>query len=228
MTPIKWRESDYNEIKRVVENFNRKLQRVKKRSPEIADIQPSRLKVSELIKSIETRKEFNRLLKSIKKYSERGAEKPAEGVEFKVTKYEYQKAKEELRILNIKKAYKRKQAKDTGLELTAEKMDNLRPKKFLAKSKEEFEKLQESLERQLSAKFENEGLERYKQNYLKGLETNFGSQGQELAKLLKDVNAKKLFQKTAYNIFASISFLYDPQEIEEKIEAIKEELSELI
>ena len=228
MTPIKWRESDYNEIKRVVENFNRKLQRVKKRSPEIADIQPSRLKVSELVNTIQTRKEFNRLLKSIKKYSERGAEKPAVGVEFRVTKYEFQKAKEELRILNLKKAYKRKQAKESGLELTAEKMENLRPKKFLAKSKEEFEKLQESLERQLSAKFEEEGLERYKENYLKALEKNLGSQGQELAKLLKDVNAKKLFQQTAYNIFASVTFLYDLREIDEMVEALREELSDLL
>ena len=86
---IKWREQDEKELRRVVRNFNNKLQRLVKKSPENKNILPqfynedaqqfeSRLTIDMLKGLIQTRADYNRELNMLKRFSKRGAERIVE------------------------------------------------------------------------------------------------------------------------------------------------------
>lgn len=83
---IKWREQDEKELRRVVRNFNAKLQRLVKKNPENKNILPqfynedaeqfeSRLTVDMLRDLIQTRADYNREINMLKRFSKRGAER---------------------------------------------------------------------------------------------------------------------------------------------------------
>lgn len=83
---IKWREQDEKELRRVARNFNDKLRREIKKSPENKNILPqfynektdqfeSRISVTMLHDLIKTRADYNRMLNMLKRFSARGAEK---------------------------------------------------------------------------------------------------------------------------------------------------------
>ena len=82
---IKWRVEDEKELRRVARNFNDKLRRLVKKSPENQNIYPqfynqntqefeSRVTIAGLKEVIDTRKDYNRVLNMLKRFSERGAE----------------------------------------------------------------------------------------------------------------------------------------------------------
>ena len=74
---IKWSEADEKELKRVVRNYNAKINRVIKKNPELKNSLPTKLTskdVSELKSWIVTRQDFNRELNSLKRFSNKGAE----------------------------------------------------------------------------------------------------------------------------------------------------------
>lgn len=86
---IRWREQDEKELRRVVRNFNDKLRRLVKKSPETANILPqywnestqqfeNRLSVQQVKELIGTRQDYNRQLNMLKRFSRRGAERIVE------------------------------------------------------------------------------------------------------------------------------------------------------
>lgn len=83
---IKWREQDEKELRRVVRNFNAKLNRLTKQYPENKNILPqfynrktdefeSHLSVETVKELIQTRADYNRQLNMLKRFLKRGAEK---------------------------------------------------------------------------------------------------------------------------------------------------------
>lgn len=86
---IKWREQDEKELRRVARNFNDKLRRELKKSPENKNILPqfynesteqfeSRVTIQMLKEAIETRDDYNRIINMLKRFSKRGAERIVE------------------------------------------------------------------------------------------------------------------------------------------------------
>lgn len=82
---IKWREQDEKELHRVVRNFNTKLRRLVKANPENKNILPqfynentdqfeSRITVDTVKSLIETRSDYNRQIRMLKRFGRRGAE----------------------------------------------------------------------------------------------------------------------------------------------------------
>lgn len=82
---IKWRVQDEEELRRVVRNFNDKLRREVKKSPQNKNILPqfynerteqfeSRITVATLKDVIQTRADYNRMINMLKRFSKRGAE----------------------------------------------------------------------------------------------------------------------------------------------------------
>ena len=82
---IRWRVQDEEELRRVARNFNDKLRRLVKKSPENQNILPqfynertdqfeSRITVETLKNMIQTRADYNRQLNMLKRFSKRGAE----------------------------------------------------------------------------------------------------------------------------------------------------------
>ena len=90
---IRWRESDKQELRKVLKNFNAKLTRIEKKNPENAKYLPkfwdkekevftNRLSQKQMMDLIQTRKDFNNEIKALRKFSERGMEEivPIPGV----------------------------------------------------------------------------------------------------------------------------------------------------
>lgn len=231
---IRWRDKDVKELNRVVRNFNRKVERLRKKNPNEAEFLPEKISVKSLRGTIGTRQDFNRELNSLKRFSKRGSEKLiTTETGLTLTEYEIKEAKIKTRIVNQKRSLERKRLKiDTKRGTMGQaSSQNLKPKTFSTnKTAKEWEKFVESLEKEISSNFKDEQLENYKRNYLMGLIENLGGKGEELAKLLENVDAKKLFELSVSNPLLSIDFIYDPLELETivdaKIETWKQELNE--
>ena len=83
---IKWRVEDEKELRRVARNFNDKLRRLTKKTPENKNILPqfynkqtqqfeSRITLATLKESIQTRQDYNRMVNMLKRFTIRGAER---------------------------------------------------------------------------------------------------------------------------------------------------------
>lgn len=71
---IKWRESDYQELGRVVRNFNAKVSRLQKQNPQLKNVLPERVSEKALKELISTRQDLKRELNMLRRFSKRGAE----------------------------------------------------------------------------------------------------------------------------------------------------------
>ena len=115
---IKWREQDEKELRRVARNFNDKLRREVKKSPENKNILPqfynedteqfeSRITITMLHDLIKTRADYNRMLNMLKRFSRRGAEKivdaPSNDYGTRTTKWQKQEMSRMVGIVNRKR-----------------------------------------------------------------------------------------------------------------------------
>lgn len=86
---IKWRIQDEKELRRVARNFNDKIRRIAKKSPELKNILPqfyneatdqfeSRITIQGLKSMIQTRQDYNRYINMLQRFSRRGAERIVE------------------------------------------------------------------------------------------------------------------------------------------------------
>lgn len=109
---IKWRLEDERELRRVVKNFNAKLTRLVKKNPENKNILPqfwdentqdfeSKITIATLKEVITTRRDYNKYLNMLKRFSKPGAETiidaPGNTYGSKTTKWQLQ---ESIRLKN--------------------------------------------------------------------------------------------------------------------------------
>lgn len=76
---IRWRESDAEKLAKKVKNFNAKISRLEKNHPELKDIIPEKMSAKDLKKGIQSRKQYNDIIKSLSDFTKRGAETRIEG-----------------------------------------------------------------------------------------------------------------------------------------------------
>lgn len=115
---IKWRIQDEEELRRVARNFNRKLNRIESRSPELSSVLPQfynqkteefekRITVDLLKSMIQTRQDYNRYLNMLKRFSKRGAEDivVAPGNEYneKITRWQRDEMLKLKRTVNLRR-----------------------------------------------------------------------------------------------------------------------------
>ena len=115
---IKWRVQDEEELRRVARNFNDKLRRLVKKSPENKNILPqfynektqefeSRITISTLKDLIQTRADYNRQLNMLKRFSKRGAEEIVEAPDniygTRTTKWQKQETARLASLINRKR-----------------------------------------------------------------------------------------------------------------------------
>ena len=211
---ISWRDKDVKELNRIVKNFNSKITRVSKKSPNTAGFLPTKISVKDLKSGVATRKDFNKTLKSLQNFSKRGSENIVTtpgGVT--LSKYEIADVKNKVRIVNIKRAYKRKKLNITPAtgNMGQVSSQNLSPKKFsLDKNRKQWDKMVESLEKETKSKFSAEQMELYKQNYISAIENFLGSDAKDLIDLIKGMDAEMVYQHSIENPILSIGFTSEP------------------
>lgn len=226
---IKWRNTDEKALANAVRKFNAKRTRLLKQVPELEEFLPEKLSVREIKKTIKTRRDLKNELNSIERFMRKGAEKPIvtkEGV--KTTQYQKKELEIKVRAINLRRAAERKKANvstEKGTMGTI-RANNLQPKKVNLDKirKEDWQKFIESVEKQSMDSYSQDKYDRYKENFIKGLENTFGQKGERLKKLAEQIEPETLTQMYYDDPILQIDFIYDPLEMDVKIEAMEEHL----
>lgn len=99
---IRWKQSDNQELARVVRNFNAKISRLEKKNPELKVALPDKVSVKQLKELINTRQDLKRELNSLRRFSKRGAEEVITYGDYniKVTKWQKTEMKRRVAVIN--------------------------------------------------------------------------------------------------------------------------------
>ena len=101
---IRWRETDEQELKRVVKNYNAKLSRLAKKDPDIKNALPEKVSAAQLRDMIETRQDLNRELNALRRFSQKGAEElvevPDNDYNLKITKWQKEEINRRVGVIN--------------------------------------------------------------------------------------------------------------------------------
>lgn len=240
---MQWGENDLKELQKVVKNFNAKLYRIQKKNPD-ADYLPSKISKKELVKHIETRADFEFLVKTYKGFSKRGAEKPVKSKKAKNpvgTKWEANLKKKFDQRLKKKKDKEREilldkpqlvSGKPTGATLRelydgkagmhsiAENKLEHRPRDIDKMNRSEFKKNFLSLEKQFLDKVAKEKMELFKDNYIKSMIREGYSD--EMINFIKGLPADLMAKTVQVDANASIDFVYDKSTLENREKQLRE------
>lgn len=230
---IKWRESDEKELAKAVRKFNAKRTRLLKQIPDLEEFLPAKISTKEIREQIKTRRDLKNELNSIERFMRKGSEKPIvtkEGI--KTTTYEKKEIEIKVRAINARRTAERKRANvstEKGTMGTIRE-NNLRPKQVDINKikKSDWEKFKESVEKQARDSYFQGKYERYKENFMKGLENAFGEKGRELQEIAAQISAERLTQMYYDDPILQIDFIYDPLEMQVKIDAMKEHLTDYL
>lgn len=98
---IRWRERDTEQLAKKVKNFNAKLSRLTKKNPALAEILPDRVSMKDLRGDITNRQEYNRVIKALSSFTEKGAEEVVTGKSgVTTTKWQLQQVRKAVAIEN--------------------------------------------------------------------------------------------------------------------------------
>lgn len=227
---IKWRDTDEKELAKAVRKFNAKRTRLLKQFPELEEFLPSKASTKEIKKSVQTRRDLKNELNSLERFMHKGAEKPIitkEGI--KTTAYEKKEIAIKVRAINQRRAAELKKAAPSTEKGTmgTVRENNLKPKQYDIDKikKSDWKKFVESVEKQSKDSYASDRYERYKDNFLKGLENAFGEKGSKLIEIAKKIYPETLTQMYYDDPILQIDFIYDPLEMQVKIEAMEEHLT---
>lgn len=233
---IRWRESDTAELQRVINNFNAKLYRLKKNNPDLSEYLPDRVKKTEVIKSIESRADFNRITNSLKRFSKRGSEAPVKSTRgAKATKWEVGEFKKKQQIENARRTRERKKlgeqevkiaGKGTGVkraEMGTVKENALKPsrKNFDNMSQKEWDLATTNIDKMLDASHRQDRLMKMRENYLKGLtEQGFLDDSPELEQYIRGIELQKFHDTVQTDETGTFMFYKDPIAYEARRESL--------
>jgi len=233
---IKWRDTDEEKLSRAVRNYNRKLDRLAKTQPYLADMLPDRLNKRELKNRIMTRSDFNRVVRSAERFSQRGAEQIVTNeAGFSLTRYEKREVAYKLSAVNRRRAellqkYEAmevmSQGKTTGQkrgQMPSIRMRELAPKKFnwSTMTRQHYDQFVKTLNKQAYDKFTEQKNALHKRNYIKAFKAVFGNTQPELLKRLMELPAEDIVDKYYTDQNATFDFYYDPIALDLKAEVLK-------
>jgi hypothetical protein len=195
----------------------------------LQDILPETIKRADTEKMIsqlkvQPRNEFNKMVHSLERFSRKGAEQEVKaGTGNRVTRWEkkevgYQVAQANREIAKERKQFSELEAtsrgEKTGLkrgEMGSERLNNLKPIDYnfdRIRGGKEWDKFKEMVKRKSTPTARDEIMERYKANYLKGLD-EYGGYADDIKAIIErlpaDVVVKTYYQEQE----ATIKFYYE-------------------
>lgn len=229
---IKWRESDFAEVRRVVKNYNAKLNRLKDRE-DLVDYLPDKITAKEIIENTKTRQALNLQLNKLQRFTRRGSEEiftNAQGVtdirynanEFAIFKRSENVAKKK------KKEFLENQDVTQGGESTGIKRVqmgkikevNLEPitQTVSEMNQREWDKMKSLMNKKLLRRANNEDARQALRNYVKGLIKEGYSD--DIIEMLRHVDIDEFADVLDMDVFAEFDFIYGLEELKAKEEAL--------
>lgn len=215
---IKWRDSDKKKLKDLVENFNRKVERVGKN-------QPKQIKYKDLVSNIRERSDYNRIYNKYSRYLKKGAEKFNEkygATQWEVNEFNIAKSQ----INKAKKKERDKLKPKTYIGTSGDNDDRYKPITRTAENIQNFDRYLKHLEKQQSSAYYDRLNKLYALNYRTALIDQFGDS--ETTRKIFDIMAKVGNNVVAQTLdsspFIQIEFVYDEnQDLEIRERLILEE-----
>ena len=234
---IKYRESDLNEMRRLIRNFNRRRAYQIKKHPETADLQPPKMSVKDVKKSIYSRADFNKWKKYTEKYSVETAKVKENKYGVKSTIYDIKITQSQVKARNAR--LKKEKESKKGVYVNGKKVTNaakvtnekekegtkqnfntMKSQKAWKEFKKAFRKLEGKREQQERSAYYNHLKEAFEKNI----------DNSELWLLYETLGTEKIYDLYLNGLDSvDIDFIYDSAiEDETKESTIFEELTEQI
>lgn len=227
---IKWRNIDRVTLSKTVQQFNAKLTRTLKRNPELMDILPNRITVKEIRDSIQTRDDFNRAIKSYKRFLKKDATKIVSNKQgLKTTKWQRNETQYKVNRINQMRRAERRRANVSTEKGTMGTIleNNLKDKNYNFNTihPQNWNKIMNQIDKMVSENYMTDMYERYQQNYIKAM---YRVMPPDMAATLQEMVNKftpEQFTQIYYsNPLLGIDYFYSPEDIQSIYDTILEEL----
>lgn len=239
--PIAWNKKQRKQIAKTVRNYNRRLKTTIKNAEKAGkDISalPEKMSVAKAKEMIGTRKDLQKLTKSLENFTAKTAEIVTNVHGVQATIWEIQETRKRVRAENRRRAaesMKKKPVYSQGVEITgAEMMSRKNENKPITtdfskiRSQSEWEKFSRFAENLFEKKRGETDPAIYKQEYIKALE-NMGITNIYIIAAVNAIGDKLLDLYTAGHTSTNISFVYDDSVSQtDKTEEIKQDLFSII
>lgn len=227
---INWRESDTQELKRVVRNYNAKISRLAKKNPQIENVLPEKVSVGQLKELINTRQDLKRELNALKRFSKRGAEEivvvPDTDYNLKITKWQKTEMNRRIGIINKRRKKRLEEIANIEMKSRGEKLGYTREQLGMGKANEVSLNPMNAFTRKMSQsdlKWKWKGIMkesqsdyftqkdfRLRENYIKALQQNYNVN--DIQDIIDEINKMdiKEFLNTFEEEGGNMEFAYPP------------------
>lgn len=229
---IKWRRKDRTLLSNTVRQFNSKLTRTLKKHPEFESFLPDRINVNDIKSGIKTRADFNREIKSYRRFLKRGAEMPivsASGI--KTTKWEKKEVGYKVAQINRNRTRERKRANVSTYKgnMGTIQANSLNPKQYDINTinPSRWKEFVRGVDKQIMSNYFGEKNKLYKENYIKALNNIFSpNDANIIVEAMQDISADDFINLYYADPVLELEFIYDPKDVEIKRDAIIDRLIE--
>lgn len=240
---IRWNANDEQELKRVVRNYNAKINRLIKKNPSMKNVLPEKVSVGQMRKLINTRQDLKREINALKRFSKRGSEKivdvPGNDYNLKTTKWQKEEMTRRIGIINRKRKARLKELAETELTSRGESLgytkaeigmgraeiiDLMPMNAFSAKmSRSDLNKKFENILKESQSDYWGKRDYLFKENYIKALEEHFSKDDvADIVEAIKGMDIKD-FMETAWAEDYKMEYPYwtDKDTYDQHLKALK-------
>ena len=206
---IKWREEDIKKLKKLVKDFNEKVN-------SSVGKQPKQIKYRDLVKNIRERSDYNRIYNKYSRYLKKGASEKHpkyNATRWEVNEFNIAKAQ----INRTKKREAKKLKPKTYIGTSPAESERFKPITRGAESIENFDRYLKHLESQQSTAYNDRLNKQYALNYRAALLDQFGDNevSNEIFNIMSSLGNDIVAQVIESSPFIQIEFVYDDnQELE--------------
>lgn len=216
---IIWNQANKTKLLNIVRPFNAKLTRLTRAYPDIARILPSRLRMPNLMQTIETEEDLTRNIESYRRFLYKNAEMP---VTLKsgetVTQWEIDRVSSLVMEINRKRADELARSNPSSFTGSLNRIysNNLLPKQFDLTKISNWERYRNSAENQARSFYEQDKYEQYKNNYINAIigQLGTGDAATLLYQFVNDLDAEFVYFNYFNNPYVQIEFIYTEYDIE--------------
>lgn len=211
---LRWKRSDSETLERAINKYNRRVRTIEKKNPETKGLYP-RMKYGWYRDAIKTRYDLNREIKALNKFSTPGMEELVNlSNNVKISKWQYEESLKRIETINAERKVrfnyvKRLPKKASGMKLgytkakfgfTNQKLKEFDPITLIGDNPQQRDigMKWKALVKYSSTRYYTNSDYLWRDNYIKSLEENYGSEADDLIEKIKSMPINK-FVKTAYS-----------------------------
>jgi hypothetical protein len=216
-----WNASNTESFQKTIRNFNAKVYYQRKAHPEIADILPDTIKKKDRERMKEalnddyaTQQDFDRQMKSLKRFSRKDATKVVSDVDKNpITNWQKKEIQYKVNTVNQKLAKQRQEVIKTPelMNKGSLQLEELKPIKLDEIKNKNWKQFEKMLDKKLMSRSRERAEEMYKQKYLEKITENLNGAGDELYDFISRVPTKVLYDaRFQEDKSLKIMFVSDP------------------